>query len=368
MELSRQMPSRIKLSFHIVGWLIFFFAPVILSPGRDIEAYFSEAPIITSLVLRNILLMILFYANLFYFTPKLFAPKSQATFFFVMGLLIVIVGSLNYYIHEILNGPFEGFSMRPPKGPGDFRPPPDFPGNDRPPRRLMLASPYFSSLLITALVATASTLLVLWDNWIKAKEDEQERTLQKVAAELSMLKLQISPHFLFNTLNNIRWLVRSKSENAEPALVKLAQLLRYILYQADANFVSLDKEIVHLHDYVSLQKMRLDENSKINFNVEGDMLNKRIVPLLLIPLVENFFKHGDFSNADQSLIDVKVHESRLTLKTINKTLASDKEAIDSGIGIDNLRKRLELHYPGNHHFKQWEEGDNYFVTLEINLN
>ena len=332
------------------------------------EAYFSEAPIITSLVLRNILLMILFYTNLFYFTPKLFAPKSQATFFFVMGLLIVIVGSLNYYIHEILNGPFEGFSMRPPKGPGDFRPPPDFPGNDRPPRRLMLASPYFSSLLITALVATASTLLVLWDNWIKAKEDEQERTLQKVAAELSMLKLQISPHFLFNTLNNIRWLVRSKSENAEPALVKLAQLLRYILYEADSNFVSLDKEIVHLHDYVSLQKMRLEENSKINFNVEGDMLNKRIVPLLLIPLVENFFKHGDFAKADQSLIDVKVHESRLTLKTINKTLASDKEAIDSGIGIDNLRKRLELHYPGNHHFKQWEEGDNYFVTLEINLN
>ena len=111
------------------------------------------------------------------------------------------------------------------------------------PGRLMLASPYFSSLLITALVATASTLLVLWNNWIKAKEDEQERTLQKVAAELSMLKLQISPHFLFNTLNNIRWLVRSKSDNAEPALLKLSQLLRYILYQADANFVSLDKEI-----------------------------------------------------------------------------------------------------------------------------
>jgi hypothetical protein len=156
MELSRQSPSGIKLSFHIVGWLIFFFAPVILSPGRDMEAYFSEAPIITSLVLRNILLMILFYANLFYLTPKLFGPKSQATFFFVMGLLIIIVGSANYYIHEILNVPFEEFRMGPPKGPEGFRPPPDFPGNDRPPRRLMLASPYFSSLLITALVATAS--------------------------------------------------------------------------------------------------------------------------------------------------------------------------------------------------------------------
>jgi hypothetical protein len=368
MELSRQSPSGIKLSFHVVGWLIFFFAPVILSPGRDIEAYFSEVPIITSLLLRNILLIILFYANLFYFTPKLFGPKRQATFFLVMGLLIIVVGSINYYIHEILNGPFEGFRIGPLKGTGDFRPPPEFPGNNRPPRRLMLASPYFSSLLITALVATASTLVVLWNNWINAKEDEQQRTLQKVAAELSMLKLQISPHFLFNTLNNIRWLVRSKSDNAEPALVKLSQLLRYILYQADANFVSLDKEIAHLHDYVSLQKMRLEENSKITFTVEGDVQNKRIVPLLLIPLVENFFKHGDFMDGYPSIIDVKVHQSKLTLKTINKTLVADKNAIDSGIGIDNLLKRLELHYPGNHHFRQWAEEDNYFVTLEINLN
>lgn len=367
MELSRESPSGIKLSFHIVGWLIFFFAPVILSPGRDMEAYFSEPSIITSLILRNLLLMIFFYLNLFYLTPKLFAPKSQATFFFVMGLLIIVVGSVNYYVHEILNGPFEGFSMRPPKPP-DFKPGPDFPPGNRPPRRLMLASPYFSSLLITALVATASTLLVLWNNWIKAKEDAQERTLQKVAAELSMLKLQVSPHFLFNTLNNIRWLVRSKSENAEPALVKLSQLLRYILYQANANFVSLDKEVEHLQDYVSLQKMRLEENGKINFKVEGDLVNRRIVPLLLIPLVENFFKHGDFVNADRSVIDLTVHEQKLTFKTINKTLLSDKEAIDSGIGIDNLKKRLALHYPGNYAFKQWEEEGNYFVTLEINLN
>jgi Histidine kinase len=368
MELSRESPSGIKLSFHIVGWLIFFFAPVILSPGRDMEAYFSEPPIITSLVVRNILLMIFFYANLFYLTPKLFAPKSQVIFFFVIGLLIVVVGSVNYYIHEILNGTFEGFGARPPRPSPDFGPGGDFPPGNPPPRRLMLASPYFSSLLITALVATASTLLVLWNNWIKAKEDEQERTLQKVAAELSMLKLQISPHFLFNTLNNIRWLVRSKSENAEPAIVKLSQLLRYILYQVDGNFVSLDKEVEHLQDYVSLQKMRLEENGKINFNIEGDLLNRKIVPLLLIPLVENFFKHGDFVNADRSAIDLTVHGQRLTFKTINKMLLSDKDAIDSGIGIDNLKKRLALHYPGNYTFKQWEEGGNYFVTLEINLN
>ena len=87
MELSREPPAGIKLSFHIVGWLIFFIATIILSPGRDIEAYFFEPSIIGSLAIRNILLMIFFYINVFYITPKLFAPKTQATFFFVMGLL-----------------------------------------------------------------------------------------------------------------------------------------------------------------------------------------------------------------------------------------------------------------------------------------
>jgi hypothetical protein len=368
MPLTGESPAGIKVTFHIVGWLIFFFAPIILSPGRDMEVYFSEPAIIGSLLIRNALLMIFFYINFFYLTPRLFSANSQATFFFVIGLLILVVGSGNYYIHELLNGPPDAFGMRPHKPTWDFGPGPDFPPGNRPPRRLMLASPYFSSLLMTALVATASTLLVLWNNWLKAKADEQERSLQKVAAELSMLKLQISPHFLFNTLNNIRWLVRSKSEKAEPALVKLSQLLRYILYQASTDFVSLDKEVEHLQDYVSLQRMRLEESVKINFSLEGDMLNKKIVPLLLIPLVENFFKHADFTDTMNSTIHLTVYDNSLSFKTINKILASDKESIDSGIGIDNLKRRLALYYAGGHIFKQWEEGDYYFVTLEINLN
>jgi hypothetical protein len=369
METLRESPVRIKISVHIIGWIIFFFAPVILSPGRDMEAYFSEPGIIISLIVRNILLMSLFYANLFYLTPKLFARKNQAAFFLTLGLLIVIVGSANFYIHEILNGPFEGFSK--PKTPGGFRPmpPPDFHGEYRPPRRLMLASPYFSSLLISALVATASTLLVLWNNWTQAKANEQERTLQKVAAELSVLKLQISPHFLFNTLNNIRWLVRSKSDHAEPALIKLSHLLRYILYQANENFVSLEKEIAHLQDYISLQKMRLSESEPIELFVEGELNAKKIVPLLLIPLVENFFKHGDFSQTSKSQIKLMVHQNKLTFITLNKILKNTEKSFEeSGIGLENVRKRLDLHYKNNYSLSYHEANGNYLVTLEINLS
>jgi hypothetical protein len=364
-----QSPFKIKTSVHVVGWIIFFVAPVILSPGRDVVAYFSEPAIIVSLIVRNVVLMILFYANLFYLTPKLFNPGSQAKFFVLMGLLILFVGSLNYVIHEILNGTFNDF-QNPPKPPPEGFGSPGFPNGDRPPpRRLMLASPYFSSILIAALVATASTLLVLWNNWAQAKANEQERNLQKVAAELSMLKLQISPHFLFNTLNNIRWLVRSKSDHAESALIKLSQLLRYILYQANENFVDLHKEITHLEDYIALQKMRLSEGEKIEFVVAGDLYNKQIVPLLLIPIVENFFKHGDFNHGEKSTIELVVNDYQLIFRTVNRILqkSQDNELEDSGIGIGNVKKRLMLHYPNNHMLHFQEVNGNYILTLEINL-
>lgn len=364
-----QSPFRIKTSVHIVGWMIFFIAPVILSPGRDMVAYFSEPAIILSLIVRNVVLMVLFYVNLFYLTPKLFTPKTQTKFFVLIALFIIFVGSFNYVIHEILNGTFNDFQP-PRKPPEGFGPSELSDGDHPPPRRLMLASPYFSSILIAALVATASTLLVMWNNWAQAKANEQERNLQKIAAELSMLKLQISPHFLFNTLNNIRWLVRSKSDHAESALIKLSQLLRYILYQANENFVDLHKEITHLEDYIALQKMRLANAEKVEFVVAGEPFNKKIVPLLLIPIVENFFKHGDFNCSEKNSIELVVNDYRLVFRTMNKILqkSQERDLENSGIGIENVRKRLMLHYPNNHMLQCEEKNGSYFLTLEINLH
>lgn len=374
MENMSQPPSRIKVTTHLVGWMIFFFAPVILSPVRDIGTYFSEPGVISSLVVRNILLISLFYVNLFYLTPKFFTAKRPLTFFVSIGILIFIVGAANFYIHEVLAGPLEGAPNRPPDGPPDgFGPGPREgagPGPGPHHRRLMLASPFFSSLLLSALVATASTLSVMWNNWVQARAEEQERTLQKVAAELSVLKLQISPHFLFNTLNNIRWLVRSNSAYAEPALVKLSQLLRYVLYQSGQDQVPLEKEVAHLQDYISLQKMRLPENRSLDFAVKGELHNKRIVPLLIIPIVENFFKHGDFGNCAESLIELTVDNHKLTFRTVNKISQKSPEGEfggESGIGMENVKRRLELHYPKNHVLKRYAADNSYFVYLEINL-
>jgi hypothetical protein len=371
MESPSASPSHIKTSAHIVGWMIFFFLPLLLSPGRDISAYFSQPSLFLSLVFRNLVLAGFFYANFFYITPHFFTTNSQGKFLFIISTLILIIGSFNFFLHEwVQNG--MGAIARPPGGPPHL--PDGFPIHDEPhrrfgpPRHLLLASPYFSSVLITSLVAAASTLLVLWNNWLVAKANEHERNLQKVAAELSVLKLQISPHFLFNTLNNIRWLVRSKSESAEPALLKLSQLLRYILYQTNSEFVPLEKEVEHLKDYISLEQMRLANPELVEVTVNGDLENHVIVPLLLMPLVENFFKHGDFSQGRPGIISIALTTNTIFISTSNKIRTDpDPGTPDSGIGLENLKRRLSLHYPNRYKLLYYTEGDHFKVDLSITL-
>jgi hypothetical protein len=367
MEKFTAQPSRFRVWTHVLGWMIFFLAPVILSPGRDIQAYFSQPQIIFSLVIRNFLLMGLFYVNFFYLTPKIFDSKRPAVFIVSIVLLVAAVSISNFFLHEIITGPFDERHEPPP--PDHFGAGADHRGPGKRPIRLMFASPFFSSMLITTLVTVASSLLVLWNNWEKAKANERERTLQKIAAELSVLKLQISPHFLFNTLNNIRWLVRSGSENAEPALVKLSQLLRYILYQANNDKVPLEKETEHLRDYISLQKMRIKDHDSIRFEVTGKTEGRSIVPLLLIPILENFFKHGEFSEETTGLISMVIQGNMLIFRTVNRVSPKStvKDLTESGIGLENVKKRLALHYPGHHTFGYYEENSYYFVNLEIEM-
>jgi len=153
---------------------------------------------------------------------------------------------------------------------------------------VLLASSLFASLLITVIIASISTSLVLWEDVEKSKLDEQERALQRVASELAMLKLQISPHFLFNTLNNIRWLVRSHSDRAEEAVMKLSKLLRYVLYQTNETHVPLERELDNLRDYVELQQLRLTDGGHFQLKIRGEPGKSQIVPLLLVPIAENF--------------------------------------------------------------------------------
>ncbi len=351
--------SGIKLLFHFLGWLLFFIAPILLSPG---PVWFSMTfENIVSLTVRNITLIALFYFNMFYVIPEILKKRGLSSFLLVLMVLIVMVSFFNAGFHEyFVEG--NGVALRPPPIPDGA---PFFgPKKDHPP--MMFASPKFSSLLITILVVLASTLMVFWEDWAKAQAEKQEQMLQKVAAELTALKLQISPHFLFNTLNNIRWLIRSKSVNAEDAVVRLSHLLRYILYQTETDQVDLAKEIDHMKDFIELQKMRIPNQDSFLITIEGDWSGKKIVPLLLLPLVENFFKHGDFTQTNQNSIVLVIKGDRLLFKTSNLITMNDTGR--RGIGLDNVNRRLLLHYPEKHSLKYSEKDLVYNLELELQLS
>jgi hypothetical protein len=339
----------------VLGWCLFFLAPVILSPGPFFHRV--SATEMMSLLVRSLTLIIYFYSNLFYITPVILKKRGPVVFVIVSALLIIGISFINSGVHHFY---VEATRMPPPR-PGEFGPGPRPFG---PP--LMFASPTFASILITSLVAIISSMLVFWQEWDKIQAEKKEEELQRVAAELTALKLQISPHFLFNTLNNIRWLVRSKSDLAEDAVVKLSHLLRYILYQTDLEKVDLEQELNHLKDFIELQKMRIENVDAVDFTLEGDLQGKQIVPLLLLPLIENFFKHADFSTDFKNKIAVVVKENSMVLKTENRIVQSTET--EKGIGLSNVTKRLNLHYPNRHLLHYFEKENVYFLQLDLILS
>ena len=210
MPLSLQSFSKSRAPLHIAGWIIFFITPLLLSPTYDFEAILNDTSNLESMALRNVILMALFYWNLYYLTPVILKKRGVATFLVVLVLAVVGVSLLLWQIHHTLSEPFRPQIDRGPMPNLGFGPPRPEPAN--------IAGPAFFSFLITIMVVSISTSIVLWEDWVKTRAEEQERAFQRVASELAVLKLQISPHFLFNTLNNIRWLVRSKADNAEEAV------------------------------------------------------------------------------------------------------------------------------------------------------
>lgn len=188
---------------------------------------------------------------------------------------------------------------------------------------------------------------------------------EKLESELKMLRNQVNPHFLFNTLNNIHTLVYKKSDKASDAIMKLSGLMRYMLYETNSEIVLLEKELEYLKNYVELQRLRFTNPNQVNFTVEGDSSNKTIAPLLLVPFIENAFKHG-LSAGNTSSIDIRINisESVLTFYCSNGFKSGADPDIHSGIGLNNVEKRLNLLY-NNRHSLKINKLDNRF---EVNLS
>jgi two-component system, LytTR family, sensor kinase len=182
-------------------------------------------------------------------------------------------------------------------------------------------------------------------NYVKLKQATQQLLIEKKEAELSYLKSQTNPHFLFNTLNNIYSLARDKSDLAPESILRLSKILRFMLYETSGSYIAIEQEMKIINDYIELEKLRYDDSLQIKLSHDVENMKQALPPLLLIPLVENAFKHGVSETRQQPFIDIHLSvNKRLLTFTIKNSTGIEEIGIKENIGLSNLRRQLELLY------------------------
>jgi two-component system, LytTR family, sensor histidine kinase AlgZ len=225
--------------------------------------------------------------------------------------------------------------------------------------------------VITLFITIFISLLRFVSDWFELEAIKKEVLNEKLTAELSFLKAQINPHFLFNTLNNLYYLAYSKSENTTEVISKLSQVMRYMIYDANHERVLLDKEIEYMQNYIGLERLRLNNQIPINFNMNGSTAGVTIAPLILITFLENAFKHGVTNTNPHSWVNITLDVASGVLKYAVENSKGQNALADnggkSGIGLANVKRRLELMYPAKHSLKVEDSADRYYIELEITL-
>jgi LytS/YehU family sensor histidine kinase len=242
--------------------------------------------------------------------------------------------------------------------PPGIAPPPQYPG---PPRQGFFFLYGSLQRIIQVLFVLFLSLIIKINNQWKQTQKE------KLSAELSYLKAQINPHFLFNTLNTIYSLSIQQSPETPKAVIELSEMMRYVTTEAHQDFVSLEKEIKYLDNYIALQKLRLESTVELLYTVKGETAGKKISPLLLMPFIENAFKHGVNPEEESMIrIDIEMTENQLHLFVFNQKVTRTIEPREeSGIGILNAKNRLELMYPGQYDLQIKDASKDYSVSLFI---
>jgi LytS/YehU family sensor histidine kinase len=215
-----------------------------------------------------------------------------------------------------------------------------------------------------------TTALKFAKEWFQHQQEKQMLEREKLQAELQFLKSQINPHFLFNTLNNLYALTLKKSDSAPELVLKLSEMMRYMLYNSNEKMVPMELEINYLKNYIDLEKIRKMESTRITVDIDENVEGKEIAPLLFIPFLENSFKHGVNNNIDAGWIEVKlqIEGDGLSFTVANNKPRNPKiNGKDHGIGLKNVKRRLDLLYPEKHELQIEDTPEFYRTHLKIIL-
>ena len=337
--------------FHACIWTVLLLCVWVWRPMHEVKIVWQPQLTGWFIVLSSFPFITLFYGNAYWLIPKYFHGKRRGLYLALalLGWLITI------QIAQLI-----GYLASPPPPPG---------------LHILTLRRSFPGLLILL----ASFGLGISRENARLEKTRKEKENEHLRTELSFLRTQVNPHFMLNVLNSMALLARKKSDLLEPVLVELARLMNYMLYDANNEKISLEDEIGYLRAYIDLQMLRFGSDVKVRFNVPEYLNGSCIEPMLLIPLVENAFKHGIGLIKDPVIfidISTKGHESlQMTVKNKYNPLVRQQANRPSGIGLANLNKRLELIYPGAFRLERTDslrvdahEQENWFIiTLNIPL-
>ncbi len=347
-----EMKQRLFKIFYalipLAFWMVVLSMPL-FSSFDHLPKQFRQARTF-DIISTNILLIFIFYIHHYFIYPLKNSKNGVLNYSLcILGCLLVYL-TVNHFIHQRDLGPLPAMTNAMPRPPR--------------PNFLMPILP-FSLVIVSGFCYQQYLDRVKREKLIKELENIQLKT------ELAFLSSQIEPHFIFNILNTMVSMARKKSAHLETSLINLSQLMRYMLYSNNGKTINLAEEIDYVKSYIDLQMLRYEDDVKLKLQLIGDFSNYQIEPMLLIPFIENAFKHG-IGNIEQPNIDISIFldekDQRLKTMVINSIsptpTSSGKE---SGIGLTNVKRRLELLYPNRHLFSIEKKNDNFIALLQISL-
>ncbi|HYE55019.1 MAG TPA: histidine kinase [Chitinophagaceae bacterium] len=332
---------------HIAYWLYVFVVFEMMNKLAYQGKFISLQSLFGPMSLSNyILFTLIFYLNYLLVLPALFSRKKYLLTVLSWAGLVALFIALRYLVQEHLFKKYLGICNYCIDN-----------------NKIYITNNFFqgfSSLIL------AGTVIWFIDNWLHVKKQEFMLRQEKLAAEKAFLQSQVSPHFLFNTLNNIYSMVFHRSDNALQAIQKLADIMRYATQESRHDGVELATEIMYLRNYIELQRYRV-RNPAIDYTEAADGATKTIAPMLLVSFVENAFKHGIFNDAAHPLaIHLQASNEELSLHVRNK-VNHNRTDPSSGVGQNNVKKRLELYYPGRHELRIRHDENFYESKLILKL-
>jgi sensor histidine kinase YesM len=330
--------------YHSLFWLLLFALMRWIDLSSGIDPWFAAGNEIIQLVFYALLV----YVNLYYLIPRYLARHVLVYLMLAVAFcaLITPIEVLALYLK---------FSNRPEY-------------------RTSLIQQQFWIFWGNLLVTFLATVLRVIMDWWRYQNEKQVLLTQTIQSELRFLKSQINPHFLFNTLNNLYALTLKKSDKAPEIVLKLSEIMRYMLYECNEKRVLLSREIQYINNYLDLERLRQPVGAAITFEVEGIVSDQTVAPLLFVPFLENSFKHGlnhTVNGGGFVKLGLLAGPDEL-LFTIENSKADiypgGQSSRSGGIGLANVRQRLEMLYPGQHELSIENAPDRYIVSLRLGLN